>query len=107
MNIALRPAAGKATGFVVARNLGLTDALEVSLYRLKPDTAYSVYASGQATPVASFKINPMGMANGTAIGPMRDVARALSDRQAVASRILVMEGDAPADACKAVLASAP
>ncbi|MFK3741371.1 MULTISPECIES: cytochrome D1 domain-containing protein [Oxalobacteraceae] len=105
VNIALRPAGGGATGFVVARNLGLTDALEVSLFSLKPDTVYSVYASGQAMPVARFKTNPKGMANGTAIGPMREVASALSAKDPGASRILVMEGDAPADPAKAVLAS--
>jgi YVTN family beta-propeller protein len=105
VNIALKPASGEAKGFVVARNLGVTDALEVSLFKLKPDTVYSVYASGQATPVASLKTNPKGMANGTAIGPMREVVSRLSGKQASASRILVMEGDAPADPQKAVLAS--
>jgi hypothetical protein len=30
-------------GAVVAPNLGLIDALEVSLFNLKPDTVYSVY----------------------------------------------------------------
>jgi len=105
VNIALKAAAGEASGFVVARNLGLTDALEVSLYKLKPETVYSVYASGQATPVASFRTNPKGMANGTAIGPMREVANSMSGKQAAASRIVVMEGTAPADADKAVLTS--
>lgn len=106
VNIALRPAGGSAKGSVVVRNLGLTDALEVSLFSLKADTMYSVYASGQVGPVARFKTNPKGMANGTAIGPMREVVNALSDKDAGASRILVMEGDAPADPAKAVLASA-
>jgi YVTN family beta-propeller protein len=105
VNIALKPASGEAWGFVVARNLGVTDALEVSLFKLKPDTVYSVYASGQVTPVASLKTNPKGMANGTAIGPMREVLSSLSGKQPSASRILVMEGDAPADPKKAVLAS--
>ena len=105
VNIALKPAGGAASGFVVSRNLGLTDALEVSLYKLKPDTVYSVYASGQATPVASFRTNPKGMANGTAIGPMREVANSMSGKQAAASRIVVIEGTAPADAGKAVLTS--
>lgn len=105
VNIVLKPTTGEARGFVVARNLGLTDALEVSLYKLKPDTVYSVYASGQAAPVASFRTNPKGMANGTAIGPMREIANSLSGKQAAASRIVVMEGDAPADGGKAVLTS--
>jgi YVTN family beta-propeller protein len=106
VNIMLTPVAGDAKGFVVSRNLGVTDALEVSVYKLKSQTVYSVYVSGQTAPVARLKTNPMGMANGTAIGPMRDVVATLS-RQAVSpSRVLVMEGDAPADSESAVLVSA-
>jgi YVTN family beta-propeller protein len=105
INVALKPAAGEAKGFVVARNLGVVDALEVSLFKLKPQTVYSMYVTGQASPVASFKTNPMGMANGTAIGPMREVTNSLSAKAAAPSRVLVMEGDAPSDPQKAVLSS--
>jgi YVTN family beta-propeller protein len=105
VNIALKPASGDAKGFIVARNLGVVDALEVSLFKLKPQTAYSVYVTGQATPVASFKTNPMGMANGTAIGPMRQVSNSLSAKAVTASRVMVMEGDAAADPQAAVLSS--
>jgi hypothetical protein len=89
----------------VARNLGLVDALEVSLFKLKPQTVYSVYVTGQAAPVASFKTNPAGMANGTVIGPLREVSNSLGGKAATASQVLVMEGDAPADPQKAVLSS--
>jgi YVTN family beta-propeller protein len=106
INLSLKAPAGNASGFVVARNLGVVDAIEVSLFKLKPQTIYSVYVSGQETPVARFKTNPMGSANGTAIGPLREVANTLSAKTPVAGRIVVMEGDAPADAAKAVLASA-
>jgi YVTN family beta-propeller protein len=105
VNIALKPGAGDARGFVVARNLGLVDALEVSLFKLKPQTVYSVYVTGQAAPVASFKTNPAGMANGTVIGPLREVSNSLGGKAATASQVLVMEGDAPADPQKAVLSS--
>jgi hypothetical protein len=103
INIALKPAAGEAKGFIVARNLGLVDALEVSLFKLKPQTVYNVYVTGQSTPVASFQTNPMGMANGTAIGPMREVHNTLNAKPVTASRVWVMEGDASADPQKAVL----
>ena len=105
INIGLKPVAGNAKGFVVARNLGVIDSLEVSLFMLKPDTIYSVYVSGQATPVASFKTNPKGMANGTTIGPLRKVSNTLSSKDVRASKIIVMEGDAAADSDKAVLVS--
>lgn len=105
INIALKPVSGDAKGFVVARNLGVIDALEVSLFKLKPDTVYSVYITGQKTAVASFKTNPKGMANGTAIGPLREISNTLSAKDAPPSRVLVMEGGAPANEDKAVLVS--
>ena len=70
INIALKANGGEAKGFVVARNLGLVDALEVFLYKLKPETVYNVYVGDQRTPVAAFRTNAMGMANGTVIGPL-------------------------------------
>jgi YVTN family beta-propeller protein len=103
VNIALRAVSGEGKGFIVARNLGLTDSLDVSLFKLKPKTTYSVYTSGQRTPVAVFETNEMGGANGTAIGPMRELARA--GQAATASQVIVMEGDAPADPAQAVLVS--
>lgn len=106
INIALKAVASDAKGFIVARNLGVVDAFEVSLFKLKSDTFYSVYVIGQKTPVARFKTNAMGGANGTAIGPLREVTNTLSDKQATLSKIIVMEGDAAADATKAVLVSA-
>jgi len=106
INIALKSGSGGGAGFVVVRNLGLIDSLEVSLFKLKPQTVYSIYVSGQTTPVASFKTNPKGMANGTAIGPLRQVSNTLSSTNAAPSKIIVMEGGAPADPGKAVLLSA-
>lgn len=105
LNIALQAVSGEGKGFIVARNLGLTDALEVSLFKLKPKTTYSVYASGQPGPVAVFETNAMGAANGTAIGPMRALANVLGGQAATASQIVVMEGNAPADPARAVLVS--
>lgn len=103
-NIALK-SRGDGKGFVVVRSLGVTDALEVFLYKLKPETVYNVYAGGQRAPVGRFKTDGKGMANGTAIGPMRDVRPGLAQQPAGASRILVMEGDTPAGAEQAALAS--
>jgi YVTN family beta-propeller protein len=72
VNIALRPTSGQGTGFVVVRHLGLADSIEAFLFKLKPLTAYDVYVGGQAAPVGSFKTGANGMANGTAIGPLRE-----------------------------------
>jgi YVTN family beta-propeller protein len=90
LNIALH-SSGAATGFVVARNLGVLDTLELTLFKLKPETRYSIYVSGQTAPVATVETNAKGMANTTAIGPLRQASQAMSSP---ASTIAVMEGDA-------------
>ncbi|MEB0056195.1 hypothetical protein [Variovorax sp. LG9.2] len=105
VNIPLVPASGDARGFVVARSFGVVDALEVFLYKLKPETVYSVFVGGQEAPVASFRTNTMGMANGTAIGPIREVARLRSEADPKASPIIVSEGEGLLDTTKAVLRS--
>ncbi|MCY1241358.1 hypothetical protein D9M72_542550 [compost metagenome] len=87
----------------MARNLGLVDALEVSLFQLKPQAVYDVYVSGQRTPVASFRTNAAGAANGTAIGPLREAVSALSAKQPAAATLLVVEGNAPPTTSQAVL----
>lgn len=107
INIPLKAAKGEARGFVVARNLGLVDALEVFLFKLKPQTVYHVYVSGQRAPIASFKTNPAGAANGTVIGPLREAVATLSSKTASAARILVVEGEGPPAESPAVLTSTP
>ncbi|WP_034297180.1 hypothetical protein [Herbaspirillum sp. RV1423] len=98
---------GDARGFVVSRNLGVIDALEVSLFKLKPQTTYSVYLDGQAAPVARFLTDAKGVANGTAIGPLRELAApGATQAPAASSRIIVMEGNAVADVARAVLVEA-
>jgi YVTN family beta-propeller protein len=103
VNVALRPAQGDAYGFVVARNLGLVDALEVSLFKLKPTTPYDVYVGEQRTPVATFKTNDKGMANGTAIGPMREAVSRLAATPVTPSTIYVVEQGQAAEPRNAVL----
>lgn len=110
LNIRLQAVPGgpaDARGFVVSRNLGVVDALEVSLFKLKPQTAYSVYLDGQVAPVARFVTDAKGMSNGTAIGPLRELAAPDAVPTATAAaRIVVMEGNATADVSKAVLVQA-
>jgi hypothetical protein len=96
---------GEGRGFVVARSLGVVDALEVSLFKLKPDTHYSVYLRGQQAPVGAFKTDAKGAANGTMIGPVRAPAVTEAPAEQGAGRIIVMEGAAPADLKTAVLSS--
>lgn len=106
-NVALKARGGEGRGFVVARNLGLVDSLEVALFKLKPETVYSLYLAGQNSPVASFKTNAAGAANGSAIGPLREVVSSLSKRAVTPATLLVMQGDGALDSNKAVLSSVP
>jgi DNA-binding beta-propeller fold protein YncE len=99
-NIALKPVGSDGKGFVVVRNLGVIDAMEAFLYKLKPDTVYNIYVSSQTAPLGSFRTDAKGMANGTMIGPVR--AAAASDAAVAEDRIMVRENGASA----AVLVSA-
>jgi YVTN family beta-propeller protein len=103
-NVPLKPVHGKGKGFIVARQLGVVDALEVSVYQLKPDTDYGVYLGGQQA--GSLHTDAKGMANGTMIGPVRTFAQA-GQAQAMpdSAKVLVMEGAAAPDAGTAVLAN--
>jgi hypothetical protein len=60
INIPLKATGAEGRGYVVVRNLGLADALEISLFKLKPNTSYSVYIKGHKEPVAAFKTNLLG-----------------------------------------------
>jgi hypothetical protein len=103
-NVPLKPVRGKGKGFIVARQLGVVDALEVSVYQLKPDTDYAVWLGGQQA--GALHTDGKGMANGTMIGPVRTFAQAGSAQSMPDSaKVLVMEGAAAPDAAAAVLAN--
>ena len=101
VNVALKPTGKQGTGFVVVRRLGLFDSIESFLFKLKPMTVYNVYVSGQAAPVGAFTTNANGMANGTAIGPLRTV----TDHAAAAATVFVTEAGAGDTLAAAVLRS--
>ncbi len=108
VNVPLKARAGAgadaARGFVVARQLGVVDALEVSVFKLKPDTQYAVYLGGQQA--GALRTDAKGMANGTMIGPVRTFAQAGSAQaRPQEQRVLVMEGTAAPDAGTAVLSN--
>jgi YVTN family beta-propeller protein len=107
-NIPLHAAAGDkaggqaARGFIVARQLGVVDALEVSIFKLKPDTEYTVWLGGQQA--GALRTDAKGAANGTMIGPVRTFAAAGQAQAAPSSyRVVVMEGAVAPQAGQAVL----
>ncbi|MFZ6741689.1 cytochrome D1 domain-containing protein [Undibacterium sp. JH2W] len=105
-NIRLQPAKGDARGFVVLRNLGVVDALEVSLFKLKPGTTYSVYVNGQASVSGIFRTDAKGAVNGTMIGPVRELVTPDGKSAGTINHIVVMEGCTPVDKANAVLVDA-
>ena len=104
VNVSLRAVQGSGRGFAVVRNLGVIDSLEVSLFKLKPMTTYSVYLAGMDKPAANFVTDANGAANGTVIGPVKAYAVAGSPDAPARQRILVMEGAAAPSLAAAVLA---
>ncbi|MBZ0156897.1 MAG: beta-propeller fold lactonase family protein [Alphaproteobacteria bacterium] len=105
INIPLLPATGDARGGVVVRNLGLVDAFEVNVFKLKPDTVYRVFLAERKEPLAVVKTNAKGMGTVTSIGPVKEIVSPLSKQSPEASRILVMEGETAPDTAKAALTS--
>ena len=101
--IALKANGGhEGRGAVVARQLGVVDALEVSVFKLKPGTQYSVYLGGQQ--VGALRTDAKGNANATMIGPVRSFAQPAPDQPApAAQQILIMEGTAAPSASLAAL----
>lgn len=98
------PDGAAARGFVVARQLGVVDALEVNVFKLKPATQYSVVLGGQ--PVGTVRTDAKGNANGTMIGPVRGFTRpdAAAAPRPSAQQIWIIEGNAAPSAAAAVLA---
>jgi hypothetical protein len=81
-------------GFVVSRNLGLVDILEINIFKLKPDTVYRVYLGDQKEATAALKTNPKGMAAVSTVGPIRGIRPTADKANTDAATIYVMEGEA-------------
>jgi YVTN family beta-propeller protein len=109
VNLPLRSHGGPGRGFVVVRQLGVVAGFEVSAFKLKPATRYSVYQGRQQ--VGALLTDAKGNANVTMIGPVRQFApEGAAGSPAPGSlpapeRLLIMEGDAAPAAADAVLSS--
>ncbi|BBB67765.1 hypothetical protein UNDYM_3512 [Undibacterium sp. YM2] len=103
VNIGLKPVIGEGRGFVVLRNLGIVDALEVALFKLKPETVYTVYLEGQGTVLGRLKTDVKGATNSTMIGPVREAVKA--DASIKTQRLIIMEGNKAVSAEQAVMVS--
>ena len=101
-NITLKASQGEGRGFIVSRNLGLTDILEINVFKLKPETVYRAFIDDRSEPVAIFKTNANGMAAVSVVGPTRAV-RPGPALVGGASKVLIVEGDAVPSTATAVL----
>ena len=79
----------------MATTSAVVDAMEIFLFKLKPNTVYNVTLSGQGAPMGSFRTNEAGMANGTMMGPLRPPR--LMTRKAIA--VFVGDRDRTTAAC--------
>jgi YVTN family beta-propeller protein len=101
-SLSLKAPSGAGRGLLVARQLGVVDALDVTVFKLKPATQYSVYLGSELT--GSLRTDAKGAAAATMIGPVRNFALAGAAQSAsAATRVLVMEGAAAPDAGTAAL----
>lgn len=105
VSVRLAPVGGKGAGYVVARDLGLIDVLEVNLSKLVPDSVYRVYSGDPLAEVAALRTDPKGMATASVIGPLRRIAPYGTGAAIEHARIVVMQGEAAPDPQRAALAS--
>ena len=76
------PEGADGSGMVVSRNLGLVDAIDVSVAKLKPMTEYGVFFEGQDEPVVVLKTNDKGAGMASSIGPVRTIVPGGANREA-------------------------
>ena len=98
LGITLRARAGEGRGLIVVRNLGLVDALDVLLLKLKPQTVYDLYAGDRGEPLGSFRTDAKGSANGSLLGPLRRPVPTGADAAVVPLRLRVSEHGAGSQA---------
>lgn len=103
VNVSLQAMQGSGRGFAVVRNLGIVDSLEVSLFKLKPKTGYSVYLAGMDKPAANFMTDANGAAGGAVIGPVKAYGMSEGTDTPAGRGILVMEGATAPSRARAVL----
>lgn len=102
ITLQLEARVNSARGVAVVRNLGLLDWIEVTVYRLSPDTVYRIYAG--KTIIAALKTNSKGAGSIVAIGPIKELASSTDAIPPPESwRLMVMEADTPPSLDKAVL----
>jgi len=74
VQINLKAQTGDGKGFVVARNLGLVDAIEFSLFKLKPNAVYRAFEGDtNGLLLAVLKTDDKGAVNASVVGPTKSL----------------------------------
>jgi len=82
---------GEASGQLTVRPLGLVDAVDVVLLKLKPSTAYELFVDGRDEPIGRFRSDANGTVMGSVTGPSRRIVPAASKVNAPATQVVVTE----------------
>lgn len=93
-NVALKLKApdGAGAGYIVSRNVGLVDILEIGVRKLKPETAYSLYSAAAGEAIAIVKTDKAGAGVVSVIGPTRKIRPKAASEEAPTDYWLA-EGD--------------
>ncbi|KQR75885.1 YncE family protein [Rhizobium sp. Leaf341] len=86
------PEGADGSGMVVSRNLGLVDAIDVSVAKLKPMTEYGMFFEGEDEPVVVLKTNDKGAGMASSIGPVRTIGAPREPTAGKEPRLVVVEG---------------
>ncbi|PYE92103.1 YVTN family beta-propeller protein [Rhizobium sp. PP-F2F-G38] len=86
------PEGADGSGMVVSRNLGLVDAIDVSVAKLKPMTEYGMFFEGEDEPVVVLKTNDKGAGMASSIGPVRTIGAPKEPTAGKEPRLVVVEG---------------
>ncbi|MBO0134061.1 YncE family protein [Agrobacterium burrii] len=94
ITLMLKPAAdAQGGGMVVSRNLGLIDIVDLSVSKLKPDTAYALLFEGQPEPIVAFKTDAKGAAMASATSPTRSIVK--PGEASKTPKVILVEGTEP------------
>lgn len=113
LEIRLKPQTGEGKGFIAVRNLGLIDSMDVSLFKLKPNSLYKVFFVNSSDNtkeknrlLAVLKTNEKGAAATTAISPVREFEKNSNSKSQNSKVYIFLDNDTKNDSLdlsKAVL----
>lgn len=105
IQIQLKSKVGEGNGFAVVRSLGPVDSFEISLYKMKPMSAYEVFLSTKDHLLATLKTNDKGMGTTTVIGPTKSLSVRGAGHKPEQNKLLIFESGSEFKEDRAILFS--